>query len=466
MIVMKFGGTSVQDAKAIQRVASIVEGRRSQKPVVVVSAMSKVTDSLIAMSSAAAKGDLKQALKIARQLRQRHFTVLAALATGELAEQTKLEIAALFESLMEVLRGVSALAELSPRSTDNILSFGEQLSSRLVTACFTQKGLNSVRVDSRECVLTDDSFTQAIPLVDATNRKLRSKLRPLLTAGKVPVMGGFISGTVDGIPTTLGRGGSDFSGAIIGAALGAQKIEIWTDVEGMMTTDPRLCPEAQTIDEISFDEAAELAFFGAKVLHPATLIPAVECNIPVYVLNSAHPEGKGTRIQAKTPPSHTMFRAIAVKKNVTVINVKTPRMLQAYGFLRALFEIFERHAISADLVSTSEISVSIVLGTKFVTDALVEDLKKIGSVDVDPGKAILCMVGENVKGQVGMAAQVFAAVAEGGINVHVISQGASEINIGLVIHERDIEEAVTRLHRHFFGRNAPLRKKPVIARKG
>ena len=447
---MKFGGTSVEDAVAIRRTATIVEARRGHKPVVVVSALAKVTDALLAMANAASSGQLADALKALRQLKQRHLSVLSGLASGKPAAEAKADIQAHFESMQQVLKGVAALGELSPRTLDNFVSSGELLSSRIVTAAFRSEGLDAVLVDSRQCIVTDDNFTRALPLFEQTNERLREVVKPLVNAGKVPVMGGFISATEDGITTTLGRGGSDFSAAIVGAALGVSRIEIWTDVEGMMTTDPRICPEAQRIEAIGFDEASELAYFGAKVLHPATLIPAVEKNIPVFVLNSRNPESKGTCIRARAPKSRTPFRAIAAKKGVKVINVRSPRMLMAHGFLRGLFEILDRHTISADLVSTSEVSVSIAFDGGRDVSAAVEDLKRLGKVEVEEGKAIICLVGENVRGKVGMAASVFAAAARANINLHMISQGASEINISFVVEERDVTEAVKQLHKHFF----------------
>jgi aspartate kinase len=463
MIVMKFGGTSVEDARAIGRVAEIVEGRRKQKPVVVVSAMSKVTDALVAMGRAAASGDLPQALKVVRQLRQRHASVLASLARGSVEAEARADLQALFDALHDVLRGIAAIGELSPRTSDYVHSFGELLSSRIVTAAFQSRGLDPILVDSRKCMVTDGQHTRAVPRIEESTCRLRAALKGPLAAGRVPVMGGFIAATEEGIPTTLGRGGSDFSAAIVGAALGAKRIEIWTDVDGMMTTDPRLCPDAEPIEVIGFDEAAELAYFGAKVLHPATLIPAVESDIPVYVLNSHNPASKGTRIQALAPRSNKMFRAIAAKKGIRIINVKSPRMLMAYGFLRALFEAFERHSVSADLVSTSEISVSIAVDLSRDLSGLVADLKKLGSVEVESEKAIICLVGENVRGRTGMAASVFAAVAEGEINVHMITQGASEINISFVVEERDVPNAVGRLHHRFFSKEPELVVKPLSA---
>lgn len=450
MIVMKFGGTSVGDAESIGRVAAIVRDRLREKPVVVVSALAGVTDSLVAMAGLAAARSLSESLKLLQGVRQRHLAVLLSLVGGCEAKAAAVELESLFNALQELLRGVAALGELSPRTTDNILSFGEVLSSRIVAAAFVARGLVGVLVDSRHCVVTDGSHTRALPDFGATNERLRLRVKPLVGKNQVPVMAGFIGATAQGVPTTLGRGGSDFSAAIVGAGLRARRIEIWTDVEGMMTTDPRLCPQAQRIDVIGFREASELAYFGAKVLHPATLIPAVQQNIPVYILNSRNPLSKGTCVRAQAPRCRTAFRAMAVKKGVKVINVRSPRMLMAYGFLRALFDVFARHAISADLVTTSEVSVSVTVDSNSDVNALVADLKNLGSVEVGNGKAIVCLVGENIRGRVGVAASVFGAVAAEHINVHMISQGASEINISFVVEEDDVPAVVARLHRHFF----------------
>jgi aspartate kinase len=464
MIVMKFGGTSVEDARAISRLADIVKSRLDRKPVVIVSAMAKVTDSLVAMSHAAASGALPDALKLLRQLKQRHLTVLSDLVNGKREAELKEEVQQHFDSLQDVLRGIASLGELSPRTTDNVLSYGEVLSSRIVSAALAARGLNAVHVDSRKLIVTDNNFTRAVPL-DETNVRLREVVKPLVNADKVPVMGGFIASTPEGITTTLGRGGSDFSAAIVGAALSARRIEIWTDVSGMMTTDPRLCPDAQRIDAISFDEASELAYFGAKVLHPATLIPAVEKNIPVFVLNSREPSNPGTCIRSKAPKSRNMFRAIAAKKGVRVINIRSPRMLMAHGFLRGVFEAFDRHGVTADLVSTSEVSVSVIIdGARDVTP-LLKDLRKLGKADVESGKAIICLVGENVRGRIGMAASVFSVAASCQVSLHMISQGASEINISFVIEECDVPEVVKALHARFFPPRAetkPRRREPEV----
>ena len=355
MIVMKFGGTSVEDAKAIDRVASIVQGRLSQKPVVVVSAMAKVTDTLLNMAKAAGAGERKTALKLCRSLQERHYNTASELLGTALFTEFHSEIGSEFENLDELLRGISAVGEITPRTTDHVAAFGEMLSSKIVAAAFAARGLNGVHVDSREVLITDSSYMQAVPHFEETNARLEERVHPLLRDGKVPVMGGFIGSNRAGITTTIGRGGSDFSAAIFGAGLSADRIEIWTDVDGILTTDPRICPDAHRIKVISFDEAAELAYFGAKVLHPATVLPAIKKNIPVYVLNSLNPSCEGTRITTRAPQGKNIFKAIAAKKRITIVDVAAPRMLLAHGFLRSIFEAFDRHKVAVDVVSTSEV---------------------------------------------------------------------------------------------------------------
>ena len=343
---MKFGGTSVGHAKAIGRVVEIVRGRLQQRPVVVVSAMARVTDQLLQMARAAGSGDRKTALTLARELRERHYNTAGELLGTALFTQFHSDLGTEFEDLEELLRGISAVGELTPRTTDNVASFGEVLSSKLVSAALSAHEIEATLVDSRDCIVTDGNFTRAAPLFEETNVKLSELVQPLIKLGRVPVMGGFIGANRAGVTTTIGRGGGDFSAAIVGAGVGADKIEIWTDVDGMMTTDPNLCPEARRIKIISFDEAAELAYFGAKVLHPATVLPAIQKNIPVYILNSRNPNCEGTRITARAPHCKNFFKAIAAKKRITIIDIAAPRMLLAHGFLEAIFDAFDRHRIT------------------------------------------------------------------------------------------------------------------------
>jgi aspartate kinase len=447
-IVMKFGGTSVGDAKAIGRVVEIVRGRLKQRPVVVVSAMARVTDQLLQMARAAGSGDRKTALTLARELRERHYNTAGELLGTALFTQFHSDLGTEFEDLEELLRGISAVGELTPRTTDHVASFGEVLSSKLVTAALSAHGIEATLVDSRDCIVTDGNFTRAAPLFEETNAKLDELIQPLIKLGRVPVMGGFIGANSAGITTTIGRGGGDFSAAIVGAGVGAEKIEIWTDVDGMMTTDPNLCPEARRIKIISFDEAAELAYFGAKVLHPATVLPAIHKNIPVYILNSRNPTCEGTRITARAPHCKNFFKAIAAKKRITIIDIAAPRMLLAHGFLKAIFDAFDRHRIPIDVVSTSEVSVSLTVDSNESIPALAEDLSRLADVKYEGRKAIVCLVGENLREVPGIAAHVFGQLTD--VKIRMISQGASEINLTFVVDEEQVPGIVLRLHKTFF----------------
>jgi len=453
MIVMKFGGTSVQDAKAIDCAAAIVRKRLHERPVVVVSALAKITDQLLAMAAAASAGNREKALELSRAARERHYNTASDLLGTHAFEQIAPELEADFNGLDELLRGVVAVGELTLRTTDSIAGFGERVSSKIAAAAFSQRGIESAHVDSRRCVVTDETFGKAVPHFEDTDARLSEVIRPLLDRGRVPVMGGFIGATRDGISTTLGRGGSDFSAAIVGAGLNATRIEIWTDVDGMMTTDPNLCRQARRIKTISFEEAAELAYFGAKVLHPATLLPAIRKNIPVLILNSRNAGCEGTRITASSPKSRNVFMAIAAKKRITVIDVVATRMLMAHGFLKSIFDVFAYHRCPVDMVSTSEVSVSVTVDSNESIAAIAADLAKLADVKYEGRKAIVCLVGENIRSTPGIAAKVFGAI--GDVNIRMISQGASEINISFVIDESDVPIVVSRLHDVFFSEVDP-----------
>ncbi len=466
MIVMKFGGTSVESAEAIERVSKIVTSRIKQFPLVVVSAMAKVTDQLVAMGNTAATGDCTQAVVSLEALRNRHHETAKALLGEKRAAALAPKLQAHFADLENFVRGLAAVRELTPRGSDYLLSFGELLSSLIVADAFIVRGLNAAWVDSRECLVTDTTHTRAVPQMAETREKSTRKIGPLLAKRRIPVMGGFIAASADGVPTTLGRGGSDYSAAIMGAALDANRIEIWTDVEGMMTTDPRLCPDARTIKQISFNEAAELAYFGAKVLHPLTLLPAIHKNIPVYVLNSRNVKSTGTEITAQSPPSRDVFRAITAKKGVSIVNVVASRGVGVHSFLRSVFEAMDRHTASVDIVAISEVSMSFTIESKRLADALIKDLEQIADVNVDNDQAVICLVGEDIHGKPGIAASVFNTVAEAQVNIRMISQGASEINISFVVKENDVPRVVRHLHEHFFPANAHTRSNSAKKKNG
>jgi aspartate kinase len=451
LVVMKFGGTSVEDPAAISRTAAIVAGRVAlgKQPVVVVSAMAKVTDQLLRAATASAVGDRTGALAISSRLRSRHRDTAHALVQNP-ADRAELInfIDQKFDSLDEVLRGLAAILELTPRISDLIVSYGERVSSRIVAAAFRELGIDAVPVDAREVIITDSQFQKAIPQDDLIEKRAAEKLRPLTAQGKVPVMGGFIAANEAGITTTLGRGGSDFTGALVGGALQAEAIEIWTDVDGIMTADPRVCPDALRVKVISFEEAAELAYFGAKVLHPATILPAVKKNIPVLVLNSRNAGCEGTRITSLAPHCKSPFKSIAVKKKLSIIDVVASRMLMTHGYMKEIFTIFDKHQCAVDMVSTSEVSVSLTVDSNDKLPTLAADLGQLADVKYEGRKALICMVGDDIRGQSGIAAQVFNAIRH--INVRMISQGASEINMSFMIDEDDADEAVRSLHAAFF----------------
>ncbi len=450
IVVMKFGGTSVEDARAMLRTAAIVAGRRDRglSPVVVVSAMAKVTDLLLAAASAAGAGDRMGALAIAARLRHRHVDTAAALMGGDAGRDLQTGLHAEFDALDDLLRGIAAVGELTPRTNDLVLSFGERLSSRMVAEAFREHDMDAVHADARQLILTDDSYGKAVPSEAAIGSRLLEQVLPLVERGQVPVMGGFIGSTAAGVTTTLGRGGSDFTAALVGGGLHAGAIEIWTDVNGIMTTDPRICPDALRVKTISFEEAAELAYFGAKVLHPATILPAVAKSIPVYVLNSRDAANEGTRITAVAPHCSSPFKSIAAKKRLTIIDVVASRMLMSHGYLKAVFDVFDRYRCAIDMVSTSEVSISVTVDSNERLPEICADLSKIADVKYEGRKALICLVGEDIRGHSGIAGQVFSAISH--VNLRMISQGASEINMSFMIDEEDVEEAVRSLHRRFF----------------
>jgi aspartate kinase len=428
-IVMKFGGTSVADAAAFENVARIVASERDAAPVVVVSAMSGVTDALLAATNIG-------------EVFERHRSVSRELLDDNKAFAERLNSAE--QQVGQLLKGPGERKRLQ----DAVVSFGEILSSALLAEVLNQRGIPARQVDARRCIITDEEHTSAAPLMTETFAQSKSELLPVIESRAVPVLGGFIGATRQGVTTTLGRGGSDYTAALLGAALGTSEIQIWTDVTGVLTADPRVVPEAQTIERLSYGEAAELAYFGAKVLHPKTIQPAIESSIPVRICNSRAPQEAGTLVGPQSETSPRTVKAIAHKTGVTTVQITSLRMLGAYGFLRALFEVFDRHRTVVDVVTTSEVSVSLSLDDASALPAIVEELERLGTVRVEKGRAIICVVGEGLRGTPGIAARVFSTISD--INVTLISQGASRINFTFAIEEERVREAVTRLHEEFF----------------
>lgn len=450
MIVVKFGGTSVGDADAIRRAAAIVAERAGRKPVVVVSALGGTTSALITMAHQAAHGQIIGAIRCVEGLRERHLEVAASLLSGPTSDGVAAELSAIFDELERLAQALSVLAHITPRSLDAIAAAGERASSLLVAAAFQANGIGSRHVDARSIMITDDAFTAAAPRPDAISEAARRILLPMLAAGEVPVLGGYIGATADGITTTLGRGGSDYSASLLGAAMQADAIEIWTDVDGMLTADPRIVPDATPIEVIRFEEASELASFGAKVLHPSTIAPAVRMGIPVYVRNSHRPKNAGTRISFEAP--RRAVTAIAGKGDVSLVKVRTTRMLLAHGFLRAFFEIFARHRTSVDVVATSEISVSVTVDDPTRLEPLLVDLRALGDVSIERSRAVLAVVGAGIGEDTRAMARVLAALSD--LRVHLVSLSATGINMTVVVDDDAMHVGMRQLHDAFFGRGA------------
>ena len=447
MIVMKFGGTSVESAAAITRVAGIVRAREARRPVVVVSAMGKTTNKLLEIAAAAIGGKREEYIRQLHDLRDYHSR--EARLVVPLADRADLDrfLDEQFQELTELVKGLAVLGELTPRSIDAISSYGERLSSYIVTLGFRNAGMAAEHVDSRDVVITDKRHTQAAPNFPETYARL-SKTIPPLAAHSVVVMGGFIASTEDGVTTTLGRGGSDYTAAIVGAGIDAEEIQIWTDVDGMLTADPTILPGGHRVKTISFAEAAELAYFGAKVLHPATVVPAIEKNIPVMILNSRRPDVPGTRITAESVHCENVVKSIACKRKITTVNIHSTRMLMAHGFLRRIFEVFDRYETPVDMVATSEVSVSLTIDNTRHIDLILGEIRQFAEATVEHDGVIVCLVGENIRYTPGVARRVFNSLD--GINIRMISQGASLLNISFVVAETDLLRTVTALHEEFF----------------
>ncbi len=453
VVVMKFGGTSVEDATAIRRLIGIVQSRLGSRPVVVVSALARVTDQLLEAGNAAAAGHLGAALAIVRSIYVRHEQLADSLVDESAYSALDGELRGDFRELESLLHDLDVSRQLDLKSQDHLLGFGECFSSRLVKEALCQAGLRAAHIDARACIVTDARHGGASPVWDVTEQRLQERLSPLLESGRVPVLGGFIASTCDGVPTTLGRGGSDFSAAIVGAALCAARVEIWTDVDGIMTTDPKLCSDARVIRKMSFDEAAELAHFGAKVLHPATLAPAMREDIPVYVLNSRWPEGEGTEILARAKTGNPVS-AITAKRRVAAVEIESGGGVDS-EFLRAVSEVFDRHSCSVDLMALSLGRMSLLVDSTVALPRIAADLRGVAEVRWENHKALVCLVGENIRRQPDVASRVFSAVSD--MDVRVVCQGASDRTISFLVEESKVEESVRRLHGIFFPQREPVR---------
>jgi len=450
---MKFGGTSVADAEAMTRVVDIVrrQWESSPKPgglpVIVVSALSKVTDGLIRTVECARSGDAEKAAALVGDLLGRHIAIAQSLTSPQRTDELLNALRAQFGELGERVVAAVSKREVTPADHDAIVATGELASSRIVAAAFAEQGLPAVWIDARTVLVTDAEHMSAVPDMDATCRRVGTEIAPVIARGEIPVLGGFIGASGAGVTTTLGRGGSDYSASIFGTCVDASEIQIWTDVDGMLTADPRVVPSPRVVPQLSFAEASELAYFGAKVLHPSTILPAVSKNIPVRILNSRRPENPGTLITAEGRHDGQLA-ALACKRGVTVIDITSSRMLMAHGFLRRLFEVFERSKTAVDVVTTSEVSVSVTVDDTRRLDEIVASLRAFSEVACEPNMAIVSVVGEKLLEDPALFGR--AIVSLGPIPLRLVSQAASRRNITFVLRDADVTEAMTRLHDAFF----------------
>ena len=450
MITMKFGGTSVGSAPAIQRVCEIIKSRLPQDPVVVTSAVGGITDKLVALTKESATNDASVREKYLSIIESIHMDIIR-----DLGLQDNQDLLAFIQKGLDRLKELSELkttsGEAAKIKSDELTSMGEFLSAHILACNLQKMGINGFMMDARDIIVTNSEFGSAKPLFDESKKKAKSQLLPALQEKKIPVLQGFVGRDTFGRITTLGRGGSDYSATLIGAMLDVDIVEIWSDVDGVLTADPSLVPTAKRILTMSFHEAAELAYFGAKVLHPSTLLPAIERNIPVYVLNSMRPAESGTKIsntKNNGQNGECIVKSIAYKEGLTVITVTSTRMLMSHGFMANIFEIFDRYQTSIDLVSTSEVSVSMTIDNTERLRDITNELGRFADVEVKKGNAIVCLVGEAMKSTPGIPGKIFALLDD--VPIHLISQGASEINISFVIDEDELEKIINRLHEHFF----------------
>ncbi|MDD5309105.1 MAG: aspartate kinase [Deltaproteobacteria bacterium] len=450
MIVMKFGGTSVKDAEAVDRVAGILAGRIDERPVVVVSAFGDTTDALEGILSALDRGDAGGARAVAGEIGRGHADVVGRILTaGPAATEARDVLEGALERLRRLIDGMECLGEVSARSRDAVLASGEMLSAPLLALFLSSRGLKTRAADPRFIVATDEDHGRAAPLVDETATRARSVLLPMIGAGAIPVVGGYVGASIRGVVTTLGRGGSDLTASLLAKALGADTLEYWKDVDGILTADPQLVPDARPVPRLSFREAAELAFLGARVLHPASIQPAVEAGIPVRVRNSYKPTNPGTLIfdssaAGRISTADRAVSSVACKRDQVLVNVYSTRMLGARGFLRRVFEVFDRLAISVDHIATSEVNVTVTMAPTDRVEQLKAELGAVAEIGVTTDVGVVSVVGESLPSTPGVAARVFGALSD--INVRLVTYGGSGVNLSLVVADRDVPLAVRRLH--------------------
>jgi aspartate kinase len=456
MIVMKFGGTSVEDAASIERVAEIIKARVGLKPVVVVSAMGKTTSKLLQAAQSSAAGDARNTLAVVADLKARHASEARQLIKSRWGAFDLIE--QYFAELKKLLEGLAILGEVPPRGLDKILAYGELLSSAIVTDALAERGINSQLVDARRLIITDDRFGGASPVFELTNQKTLETLAPLLDNGRVPVMQGFIGATREGATTTLGFEGSDYTAAIIGAAMNAGDIQIWKDVSGMLTTDPRVFKAARTVKVCSFAEAAALTYFGAKVLHPKAIYPAARKNIPVHIFNSKSPEATGTAITESSPQCKNAIKSIAFLRPVTILSAtietisEEEQIFLPEDSLKTIINTMIKRRVTPLLTAVSGLNTAFVIDSKVMDEAterdLLSDISGFTSANLERDRAIVTLVGAGLGSNATITGRVFKALEE--IRLNAVLHGSSPIMMNLVIAADDVEQVIERLHDVFF----------------
>lgn len=446
---MKFGGTSVANSDAVTRVISTVRGRLDEKPVVVVSALSKVTDLLYKISDEVARRNRSGAMELLGQLRSRHLDLAGELMPDDPVQcgTAKEKVNEICDALTSFVDAVCAVGELSPRSKAIIISNGEYLSSNVICCAMNASGIRTNYIDARRMIVTDDNYLKGDPDMDAISSRAPGVVLGAYEYADAVITQGFVSATAEGEPTVLGRGGSDYSASLIGMAIDATRIEIWTDVDGVRTADPRRVENTKCLDKISFEEAAEMAHFGAKVLHPLTIEPAVRKNIPIYVLNSMNPEGKGTAI-LQSSFIEDGVKSVSCKENILVINIFSTKMINTSGFLKKVFAIFSEFKVSVDLISTSEANISVTVDATQDITGVVSALSEFADVYVDSDKSQVSVIGKNIVNLKGLLEQTFAPLRD--CKIYMISQGASYVNISFVVDRDTLTDVVRQIHKYLF----------------
>jgi len=461
-IVMKFGGTSVGTGESTKRVADlIIQNAKKHRVVVVVSALASVTNSLIEVAELAKKSNEKQIQAFTDQLLKKHLEAISTAISSKEVQREVIEITKkTISELEKVLTGICYVGELTPKSNDYVVSFGERLSAPIVWGALKDHGLETHWFTGKEAgIVTDSNFGEADPLMNYTTHLIRERLAPLLEKGAIPVVTGFIAANQDGVVTTVGRGGSDYTATIIGAALGVDEVWIWTDVDGIMTTDPKIVPSARMLPQLSYQEASEMAIFGAKAMHPRALEPAMKENIPVRIRNASQPENSGTLITREPDPeAKEVVKAVAMIKDVAMVNVSGAGMVGAPGSYAKVFDILGKNNINVMMISTaaSEANISMIIrrgllgrAISSLEIALENRGGLVSEVSAEDDVAVIAVMGANMKGTLGVASRIFATVAKKGINIRMIAQGSSELNISFVVKEKDGVAVVQAIHQEF-----------------